>query len=479
MANSFVIGHTLFKQPPRKLFTWVSPGDRARNQIDYIMVHKRWISSMFGITTRPSTDCGSDHQILTAKIKLRLKTGKKQKTPERYGVGNISTEFTIAIKNRFTPLFHLAEEERKPNEVWEEIRNAIQTTANEKIGKRKKQKTPWITTKTLSLADERRKAKVKGDRAQWKTLNTEVSSSAREDKNSYLEGKCLEMEREKDKNSREVFKIVKEITGKWVSRTDVINDERGKTLTESKDIKNRWVEYCSKLYECKEENQQDINALTENRQEILEPPIMRSEVEWALTKIKNKKAIEIWKASGKEGVDVLWKLCNLIWRTSDWPTGWCRAIFIPLPKKGNIKECSNHRTISLIVHASKVLLKTIINRIKKKYQTETAEEQAGFVEEKGTREQIVNIRIIMEKCKAFQVPLYMCFIDYAKAFDCVNHNQLWKIMRQMGFPMHIVDLTCSLYKEQESAMRTSYGDTNWFRIERGIRARVRHVTYAL
>ena len=140
--------------------------------------------------------------------------------------------------------------------------------------------------------------------------------------------------------------------------------------------------------------------MTDDREETLEPPILRSEVEWALTKIKNGKApgiddipIEIWKASGKEGVDVLWKLCKLIWRTSNWPTDWCRAIFIPLPKKGNIKECSNHRTISLIVHASKVLLKIIVNRIKKKYQRETAEEQAGFVDEKGTREQIINIRM--------------------------------------------------------------------------------------
>ena len=206
------------------------------------MVHKRWRSSILGIKTRPSADCGSDHQLLTAKIKLRPKTGKKQKTPERYDVQNISTEFTIAVKNRFTPLLHLAEEEKRPNEMWEEIRNVIQTTANEKIGKRKKQKKPWITTKTMSLAEERRKAKIKGDRAKWKALNKEVSSSARKDKNSYLEGKCKEMEGEKDKNSRKVFKIVKEITGKWISRTDVINDERGKTLTESKDIKNRWVE---------------------------------------------------------------------------------------------------------------------------------------------------------------------------------------------------------------------------------------------
>ena len=107
--------------------------------------------------------------------------------------------------------------------------------------------------------------------------------------------------------------------------------------------------------------------------------------------------IELWKAAGDEGVDILWRICKLIWSKGEWPKDWCRAVFIPLPKKGNLKECSNYRTISLIVHASKVLLKIIKARVKLHYDREMAEEQAGFVEGKGTREQIVNIRIIIEK----------------------------------------------------------------------------------
>lgn len=149
--------------------------------------------------------------------------------------------------------------------------------------------------------------------------------------------------------------------------------------------------------------------------------------------------------------------------------GWCRAVFLPLPKKGNLKECSNHRTISLIVHASKVLLRIIINRIKVKYQQEIAQEQAGFVDGKGTREQIVNIRMIMEKCKELEHPLYLCFIDYAKAFDCVGHTQLWHVMKEMGFPLHIIQLISKLYEDQESSVRTSCGDTEWFKIGRGVR----------
>ena len=136
-------------------------------------------------------------------------------------------------------------------------------------------------------------------------------------------------------------------------------------------------------------------------------------------------------------------------------------------KKGDKKECANNRTISLIVHASKVILKIIIKRIKKRYREEISEEQAGFVEDKGTRDQIVNIRNIMEKCKNHNIPIYLCFIDYAKTFDCVSHAQLWKIMTQMGFPMHIIDLIEKLYENQETTVRTNCGDTDWFKIGRG------------
>ena len=117
----------------------------------------------------------------------------------------------------------------------------------------------------------------------------------------------------------------------------------------------------------------------------------------------------------------------------------------------------------------KVLLKIISSRIKQKYGAEMAEEQAGFVERNGTREQIVNIRNIIEKCRDHNTPLYMCFIDYAKAFDCVSHRKLWMTMKQMGFPTHLTQLMAALYEKQESAVRTSDGDSNWFKIKRGVR----------
>ena len=121
------------------------------------------------------------------------------------------------------------------------------------------------------------------------------------------------------------------------------------------------------------------------------------------------------------------------------------------------------------MHASKILLKIIVNRIKSKYSTEISEEQAGFVEGRGTREHIVNVRQIMEKCRGHNIPLYMCFIDYSKAFDCVSHGQIWNIMRTMGFPEHLMSLIYKLYGNQESAVRTGAGITEWFKVGRGVR----------
>ena len=279
-------------------------------------------------------------------------------------------------------------------------------------------KKPWISEHTTKLAEERREAKRKGNREHWKRQNQEVTRSARNDKNRYLEQKCVEMENEGDKNSKKIFQIMREVTGKWVPKTDAIKDKMGRTLTESDDIKRRRAEYCSELYEGDDEEQME-----EMIYERMEPAPLRSEVEWALKHLRDGESpgidnipIEMWKASEKEGITLLWKICKMVWRMKELPQDWYRAIFVPLPKKGDKNECANNRTISLIVHASKVILKIIIKRIKKRYREEISEEQAGFVEDKGTRDQIVNIRNIMEKCKNHNIPIYLCFIDYAKAF---------------------------------------------------------------
>ena len=121
------------------------------------------------------------------------------------------------------------------------------------------------------------------------------------------------------------------------------------------------------------------------------------------------------------------------------------------------KECSNYRTIALISHASKVMLKILQAGFQQYTNCELPDVQAGFRKGRGTRDQIANIRWIMEKAREFQKNIYLCFIDYAKAIDCVDHNKLWKILKEMRIPDHLTCLFRNLYAGQEATVKTVHG----------------------
>ena len=125
--------------------------------------------------------------------------------------------------------------------------------------------------------------------------------------------------------------------------------------------------------------------------------------------------------------------------------------------------------ITLVSHASKVMLKILQARLQQYVNCEFPDVQAGFRKGRGTRDQIANIRWIIEKAREFQKNIYFCFIDYAKAFDCVDHKKLWKILNKMGIPDHLTCLLRNLYAGQEATVRTGHGTTDWFQI--GKRAR--------
>ena len=137
------------------------------------------------------------------------------------------------------------------------------------------------------------------------------------------------------------------------------------------------------------------------------------------------------------------------------PTGLEKVSFHSNPKKDNAKECLNYGTIALISHASKVILKILQARLQ-----QLPDVQAGFRKGRRTRDQIANIRWIMEKARELPKNIYFCFIDYAKAIDCVDHIKLWKILKEMGIPDHLTCLLRNLYAGQEATIRTGHGTTD-------------------
>ena len=143
-----------------------------------------------------------------------------------------------------------------------------------------------------------------------------------------------------------------------------------------------------------------------------------------------------------------------------------------IPKKGNVKECSNYCIIALISHASKVMLKILQARLQQYMNQELPDVQVGFRKGRGTRHQIANNHWIIEKAREFQKNIYFCFIafnySHAKANDSVDHNKLWKILQEMGISDHLICLLRYLYAGQEAKVRTGHGTTNWFQIGKGV-----------
>ena len=134
---------------------------------------------------------------------------------------------------------------------------------------------------------------------------------------------------------------------------------------------------------------------------------------------------------------MLHSICQQIWKTQQWPQDWKSSVFIPIPKKDNAKECSNYCIIALISHTSKVMLKILQARLQQYVNHQLPDVQTSFKKGRRTRDQIANIYWIIKKAREFQKNIYFFFVDDAKAFDCVDHNKLWKSLKEMGIPDHL------------------------------------------
>ena len=151
---------------------------------------------------------------------------------------------------------------------------------------------------------------------------------------------------------------------------------------------------------------------------------MECEVKWAIGSITTNKAsggdgipAELFQILKDDAVKVLHSICQQIWKIQQWPHDWKKSVFIPVPKKGNAKECSYNHTVALISHAGKVMIKILQARLQQYMNSELPDVQVGFRKGRGTRDQISNIHWIIEKAREFQKNIYFCFIDYSEAFD--------------------------------------------------------------
>ena len=263
----------------------------------------------------------------------------------------------MELRNRFKGLDLI---DRVPDELWVEVHDIVQETGIKTIPKKKKcKKAKWLSEEALQIAVKRREAKSKGEKERYTHLNAEFQRIARRDKKAFLNDQYKEIEENRMGKTRDLKKI-RDTKGTIHAKMGTIKDRNGMNITEAEDIKKRWQEPAEELYKKDLHNPDIHNGVITH----LEPDILKCEVKWALANITKNKftggvgiPVELFQILKDDAVKMLYSICQQIWKTQQWPQDWKRSVFIPIPKKGNAKECSNYCTIALISHASKVMLK--------------------------------------------------------------------------------------------------------------------------
>ena len=482
-ANRMNILNTMFKNHIRRKWTWISPDKSTKNLIDYIIVSKDWFTSFLDCKVRPGADCDSDHRLLCAKMKMKgFRKSSTNSTPVRYDLDKllqpeIKQQFYIETNNRFEILSKVVEE-NPPEELWQKMKLIYHETAEKILGKQKHKKTkPWISQETIDMADQKKASRKNKKTAEYDRLKREIKTQLKEDKAKWLEKECEQIDEFDRKNkSKDMFDKIKKVQRKEFHVKQVtVNNEAGQPIVDPDQIMKRWEQYGEKLF--------TTNTASAQRTKIddfaKEPPPLIQEIESALKTLKAGKSpgldnipAELLKNSGENATKAIHTLCCSIWNTCQWPKDWKQQELVMLHKAGSMKECGNYRTIALISHTSKILLDIILRRLKAKVEFELADEQAGFRTGRGTGDMLCAIQVVIEKLNAIkkdQQDAYIIFIDYSKAFDNVDHDQLVQTLIKMGFPPHLVALIQSLYIDQNAKIRWNGSHTNPFNITKGVR----------
>ena len=470
-TNNQVIANTFYQNHPRRKWTWKSPGDIVRNQIDYITINRRFRNAITQAVTYPGADCGSDHVPVVANIRLILRKLQKPKNhnaldySQLYKDNTTKEQYAISVQNRFNAL-HV--EERF---TWSNFRTTLVEAAEETVPKKERRtKSKWMTAEILKKMEDRQKI-TKGSQ-EYKELDSNIKIECKEAKEKWLNAECDKIEEDMQHNNMHgMHKKIKELTGsRSCTSNGCIRAKDGTIIVKKEDVMNRWTEYIKELFQDNRGGKPII------RKPMDGPTILKSEVKAAISKIKRNKAkgpdgivIEMIQALDDLGIESVTNIANRIYDTGEIPDDLTKSVFIALPKKAGTIECELHRTISLMSHIIKIILHILLRRAKNRIDPEIPQEQCGFTEDTGTRNAIFMLRMLSERAIEMQRDVYICFIDYTKAFDKVRHEELLEMLQNLDIDGKDIRVIRNIYWDQAAAISIDNELTQYTSIERGVR----------
>ena len=502
LQNDLVITSTTFCQPDIHKYTWTSPDRRTKNQIDHLAICGKFRSSVLNTRTYRGADVNSDHELCVSTVQLKLrKVIKTNNTKKRYDFNKLKSPdtkqmYNLELKNRFDALIGLNDdaEDQVDNpmsckDLWTGIRDTYNKVSEEVLGFKRKGHKDWVSPSSWTKINERAKIKAKRDSARSQRLRNkiqkeysakdrEVKKSVRLDKRYWVENIARNAEEAAAVgNMKAVYDATRTLCGQKHRNMELVKDKDGNKLTNANDIQQRWKEHFEEVLNRPEPTRKlHINeAVVENREIDSNHP-SEIEIRKAFKQTRGGKGgpvdgmvAEMIHSDIDTAVKVFSKLYKKVWDEEYIPEDWKKGLIAKIPKKGDLTKCGNWRGITLNSVAAKILGRILINRIKDGTDRKLRKEQTGFRKGKGTSEQIFILRNILEQSVEWNTNLYLCFVDFEKAFDSVHRETLWKLMAHYGIPKKLINLVKKWYDKSRCAVIDGSGTSDWFSVISGVK----------
>ena len=492
--NNFVIGGSIFAHKRIHKATWVSPDHVTENQIDHFCITKKFRRSLQDVRVRRGADAASDHHLLTARLKLKLKRTDRQAAGRaKYNVNLLKDSttqatFTFNLKNRFQVLQELINEDTDANDLWKGTKDAITETCQEVLGPKNNQHKDWISVDTLQKIQARRlkKEAVNSSRtrtgkataqAEYTQAHKEVKRSVKKDKRDYIDSLAEEAEQAAyHGNMKELYITTRKLAGKYNRPERPVKDKQGQTITDTDQQLERWAEHFEELLNRPAPQNPPNIAEADNDIEICCDPPTKDEIIRAIKRMKNGKAAgpdgipaEALKTDVETTADLLLPLFEKIWEQEKVPTDWKDGHIIKLPKKGDLSICENYRGITLLSVPGKVFNRILLERMRDAVDVRLRDHQAGFRRDRSCTDQIATLRIIVEQSLEWNSSLYINFVDFLKAFDSLHRDTLWQLLRHYGIPAKLTRIIKESYEGMACQVVHGGQLTRRFDVKTGVR----------
>ena len=497
-AHDLLITNTVFRLPNRNKTSWMHPRSKHWHLIDYVIVRQRDRHDVRVTKAMCGADCWTDHRLIISKLKLRVQPRRRPQgktANKRLNISQLAQDSaTQNLRNAIDiNLDQLKFGQRGVEEDWTEFKNTLYNTALSHLGHNKHKHQDWFDEKDEDihkLLEEKRNAfrtyqqdiTSASKKAAYCSVKSKVQAQLRKMQDTWLSRKADEIQAYADSNNTKLFfNALKTIYGPQSSGTSPLLSADGTTLlTDKNSILERWAEHFnSVLNRPSSINNEAIDRMPQVpiNAPMADPP-SESEVKAAVKLLSKGKApgsdaipAEIYQAGGPVLLQRLTELFQTMWDQEAIPQELKDASIVHLYKrKGNRRSCDNHRGISLLSIAGKILARILLNRLTHHLEDgHLPESQCGFRKDRGTVDMIFAARQLQEKCQEQNRDLYTTFVDLTKAFDTVSREGLWKIMAKFGCPSKFINMVRQLHDGMQARVLNDGESSDAFPVTNGVK----------